>query len=187
MRSRFTPQERCPPKGSATILAYTGGMHTAQVQKLERAVDSAASALFAGASAFAAYRWLALDLTQPMLGAGAGAAGLLAYVCCRRALGAVVAGASAHRVPVFDVRELEPFDPESFDDAPEPLLLDDVLAEPQPDSRVVRLFDAAAMATPAELKSRIDRHLEGGATAAQSAEATQALHDALAELRRSLR
>jgi hypothetical protein len=66
----------------------------------------------------------------------------------------------------------------------EPLLLDDILAELGPNSRVVRLFDPQAMPTPGQLKSRIDRHLEPGEDAP---DAGQALHDALADLRRSIR
>jgi hypothetical protein len=66
----------------------------------------------------------------------------------------------------------------------EPLLLDDILAELGPDSRVVRLFDPEAMPTPGQLKSRIDSHLEPGQ---ESPDAGQALHDALADLRRSIR
>ena len=65
-------------------------------------------------------------------------------------------------------------------------LLEDQLADVGPDSRIVRLFDAAAMPAPGQLGSRIDRHLEGEPAAAQSVEAAQALQDALAELRRSI-
>lgn len=59
--------------------------------------------------------------------------------------------------------------------------------EDERDSRVVHLFDPASMPTPEEMISRIDRHLEGQPSAAQSANAAQALHEALAELRRSIR
>jgi len=55
------------------------------------------------------------------------------------------------------------------------------------DSRVVRLFDPAKMPTPGQLKSKIDDHLDQEATPQQHAEGVQALHEALAELRRSLR
>jgi hypothetical protein len=68
------------------------------------------------------------------------------------------------------------------------LVLDDVLSEIGPDSRVVRLFDPAAMPTPGQLKARIDRHLiEGALPRATSHDASQALYDALAELRLELR
>jgi hypothetical protein len=69
--------------------------------------------------------------------------------------------------------------------APEPLVLDDVLAKLEPDSRVVRLFDRKAMPTPGQLQSRIDDHL--GQRTSAAPDAAQALSDALAELRRSLR
>lgn len=55
------------------------------------------------------------------------------------------------------------------------------------DARVVHLFDPASMPTPEEMIARIDRHLESQPSAAQSADAAQALHEALAELRRSIR
>lgn len=66
------------------------------------------------------------------------------------------------------------------------LLLDDVLAEIGPESRVVRLFDPAAMPTAGELQSRIERHLGDGDPAGDP-EAAQALNDAILNLRRSLR
>ena len=69
----------------------------------------------------------------------------------------------------------------------EPLVLDDILAELGPDARVVRLFDRRAMPTPGQLKSRIDDHLGQGARPVVSSDAAQALSEALAELRRSLR
>lgn len=71
--------------------------------------------------------------------------------------------------------------------ASEPLILDDILAELGPDSRVVRLFDRKAMPTAGQLKRRIDTHLGGGGAPVPAPDASQALSDALAELRRSLR
>jgi hypothetical protein len=81
-----------------------------------------------------------------------------------------------------DVDRLEPASVQ-----PEPLVLDDILAEIGPDSRVVRLFDRKAMPTPGQLKSRIDSHLEQEASQSDASDASQALSDALAQLRRSLR
>lgn len=69
----------------------------------------------------------------------------------------------------------------------DPLVLDDILAKIGPESRVVRLFDRKAMPTPGQLKLRIDDHLGQGVPPAASSDASQALSDALAELRRSLR
>jgi hypothetical protein len=68
----------------------------------------------------------------------------------------------------------------------EPLILDDVLAAVATDSRVVSLFDRKSMPTPGQLSSSIDRHLERHGHPAHP-DAAQALSDALAELRRSLR
>jgi hypothetical protein len=68
-----------------------------------------------------------------------------------------------------------------------PLVLDDVLREIAPDSRVVQLFDRSAMPGPAQLKVRIDRHRDGGTSHFPSPDASQALFEALADLRRSLR
>jgi len=66
------------------------------------------------------------------------------------------------------------------------LLLDDILHSLGPQSRVVRLFDQPPMPTAGELKASIDRHLSSSAPPPQ-VDASQALHEALAELRRSLR
>jgi len=67
------------------------------------------------------------------------------------------------------------------------LVLQDILAELGPNSRVVRLFDPAAMPTPGQLNARIERHLEEGGSTAAAPDAAQSLYDALSELRRSLR
>jgi hypothetical protein len=81
-----------------------------------------------------------------------------------------------------DADRLEPDSTKS-----EPLVLDDILAELGPDSRVVRLFDPRTMPTPGQLKSRIDDHLEQEAPQPGASDASQALSAALAQLRRSLR
>jgi hypothetical protein len=119
----------------------------------------------------------------------------------------VARGQSRFRVPVFDLREFDTSETgellltdkvdgellltEADRLAPsasvDPLLLDDVLREIGPDARVVRLFDRKAMPTPGELKSRIDDHVGQASATAAPVDASQALSDALAELRRSLR
>jgi hypothetical protein len=76
---------------------------------------------------------------------------------------------------------------ESASTRTDPLVLDDILAEIGPDARVVRLFDPKRMPTPGQLKSRIDSHIEKAASSPGASDASQALSDALAELRRSLR
>lgn len=87
---------------------------------------------------------------------------------------------NAHELLLTDADRLRP-------EAAEPLVLDDILSQLGPDSRVVRLFDPAAMPTPGQLKGRIDDHLGRGTAPAPPSDAAQALSDALAELRRSLR
>lgn len=67
----------------------------------------------------------------------------------------------------------------------EDLVLDD-LADFGPNSRVVRLFDPAAMPRPGQIASRVDQDLQGEPEQMQSAEAARALQDALAELRRAI-
>ena len=155
---------------------------------IERNADRAASALFAAAAGYAAFAGFGV--------AQAAAAAALAYWLCLRTLGAVQPHTRRLPVPVFDVREIDVSEPDELlltevheqpADAPEePLVLDDILAELQPDSRVVRLFDPAAMPTPGQISARIDRHLAASGSPAAEADASQALHDALAELRRSL-
>jgi hypothetical protein len=160
-------------------------MELETVTRVETAVDGAASASFAAAVGSAAYAVLSGRASGSSLGAetavAAAAALLIAYNLLRR----VQPQTRAAPVPIFDVREIEAVAESA--PAEEPLLLDDILAELGPDSRVVRLFDRAAMPTPGELKARIDRHLEFDGGSAQPANASEALHDALAELRRSLR
>ncbi len=67
------------------------------------------------------------------------------------------------------------------------LLLDDPLPVPAPDSRVVQLFADGRMPSAGQLLTRIDRHLNDGGKSTPVADASDALSEALAELRRSLR
>ena len=81
-----------------------------------------------------------------------------------------------------DADRLRP-EPQNFDE----LVLDDILAKLGPQSRVVRLFDPAAMPTPGQLNARIERHLQAEKAPAAPQDAAEALYEALSELRRSLR
>jgi len=171
-------------------------MQAGSVALIERNVDRAASALFAAAAGYAAYAALAWRSAQPLPIAEAAAGAALAYWLCVHVLNAVQPRKRRLPVPVFDVRQIEEAQlPELLltetwnEPAPaeaEPLVLDDILAELRPDSRVVRLFDPAAMPTPGQFSARIERHLAGSSSPAAAEDASQALHDALAELRRSL-
>ncbi|HEV8407856.1 MAG TPA: hypothetical protein VGQ34_07955 [Sphingomicrobium sp.] len=191
-------------------------MQSASVIRIEKNVDRAASALFALACGYAANLWFAGELLKPVLGIATIAAIAFAYLVSTRALGAVHPELPRLPIPIFDVREVDSMDFGAMDlgelspangaeptqvaeplltdrvelapkTGEEPLLLDDILAEPGSNSRVVRLFDPSKMPTAGELNSRIGGHLDSEVSAAQSHDAAQALHDALAELRRSLR
>ena len=167
-------------------------MQAALVIKVEAAVNRVASALFAAACAFAAYRCLAVEAATPLLAAETAAAAALGYALSLIMLGTVQAERRRPPFSVFDVRHIDIAEPAATSESSpeptgsEPLLLDDILSEMGPDSRVVRLFDPAAMPTPGELKLRIDRHLCADASS-RPEDAVEALHEALAELRRSLR
>lgn len=169
-------------------------MQAGSANSIEAIIDRAASGLFGIASGYAAWGLLA-TLTPPQRDAASAAVGALAYALVVRVLRSVRPNGRRLPVPVFDVREIDAVGPEElllterFDPplAEEPLVLDDILGELMPDSRVVRLFDPAAMPTAGELNDRIQQHLVRGAPRAPLQDASQALHDALAELRRSLR
>jgi hypothetical protein len=171
-------------------------MQAATIVRIESGIDRVASALFAGACGYAAFTWLA-GSALPVTGAEILVVFGLAYVIALRALGTVRPERRKLAVPIFDVREVESLVPAPLlthrveepaaSQSEDALVLDDILAKLGPDSRVVRLFDPAAMPTAGELKSRIDRHLDDEVSAQQDADAAQALHDALAELRRSIR
>jgi hypothetical protein len=174
-------------------------MRGATVSKLEDGVMMAATATFAAAVGFAAYRGLDGMVGRPALVGLAAVATTIGIVLCERLLNRVGRGEPTFPVPIFDLGAMKPVElcelvlteaqrlkpVEQPPRLEEPLELNDVLHEVGPDARVVRLFDPSAMPTPAQLKARIDRHLEAGLPPA-SPDASQALYDALAELRRSL-
>jgi hypothetical protein len=180
-------------------------MQSALVIRIEQTVDQTASAVLGLACGYATSLWFVGELAKPMLAAAMLAVAGFAYFLSVRVLGAVHPQLPRSKVPIFDVRDLEPMDfgneadesdrSEMLLDDPletghwadeQPLLLDDVLAELESNSRVVRLFDPSAMPAAGDVRSRTDDELGSEISAAQSDDATRALYDALAELRRSL-
>jgi hypothetical protein len=172
-------------------------MDGGKAQRIELALDAGAALLCAAAVGTAAAR-----LWPSAVGIAASALGFVGSFALLRRIAPLDPGFS---LPGF---ELQPFDDAAdgellltdehrlaptellltdADRVTDELMLDDVLAELGTDSRVVRLFDRLAMPTPGELRERIDRHLAHGPTVPAPPDASQALHDALAELRRSLR
>jgi len=171
-------------------------MRGAIALQAEGAVDAAAASSLAAALAFVAFR-LAPGAFAP---ASAAAVAAFAFVLCRKALARVGAGRERYSVPVFDIRDFEPFEAGALDELllteadrlqpdanQDALVLDDILADIAADSRVVQLFDPTAMPTPGQLQARVDRHLDGGTPRPASPDASEALFAALADLRRSLR
>jgi hypothetical protein len=180
------------------------------VERIEMTVDLAAAALFAAAVGFCVVSLSRLPTHPQQLGVTV-AASVAAFILCGLPLRLVRPTRRALTMPHFEaVRGIDPIELDELlltdadrlhpgDDElvltdadrlrPEPtspLELDDILARIGPDSRVVRLFDPAAMPTPGQLKTRIDRHLGEDAPPTGPEDASQALFEALAQLRRSL-
>jgi hypothetical protein len=132
--------------------------------RVESGVDAGASALLAAAVAYALHGLFAAA-------GGAAAGGSLAFALCFVGLRKVQPEEPPFRVAPIEALLTEAdriaSEQQSANDHDE-LVLDDVLTELSSQSRVVRLFDPAAMPSAA------------------SPDASQALLDALAELRRSL-
>lgn len=166
------------------------GMDTRFAQRIEGIASLAAAAVLAAAVVFAAGR-----LTPSLVTVGGAAASALFVTLL--ALRSIGPGDREFPVAQFAPAELafeeldelllteaDRIDSSAGDDV---LVLDDVLADLGEDSRVVRLFDASAMPTPGQLRARIDRHLGQARSANEATDASAALHEALAELRSSLR
>jgi hypothetical protein len=168
-------------------------MSATRSQRIEWVVDAAAAILFAGGVGYALV--VTVGAATPTAGGSA-----LAFLASLRALRSIAPDHSGFELPEFEVQQLE-FEPldelllsesdrldrQSPAEQSGELVLDDILEQLGPDSRVVRLFDREAMPTAAQLQARIDRHLVAGGRQAPAADASADLYDALAELRQSLR
>jgi len=175
-------------------------MQATDAHRVEAAIGYAAAASFAAAAGFAAFH--AASRFTDLRGTLA-AACISALVACPVAfalLRLLEGQPKPFPQPCFETVEIEPvsisaagellltdadrLEPATHDEA---LVLEDVLTEVAPESRVVQLFDPAAMPTAARPQARIDRHLVGGGRHSPSPDASEALFAALADLRRSLR
>jgi len=134
--------------------------------RIESVVDAAAASLLAGAVGYAVYK---LAIAQAAV-AGAGVAFGLSFAGLRR-VQPNKDTAPIDRPVATPVGDLLAEADRSLAHEEDELVLDDILAALNPDSRVVHLFERDAM--PALPPPR-------------TPDASQALHDALAELRRSL-
>jgi hypothetical protein len=172
-------------------------MSGGKAEKIERALDAGAALLFGAAAGFGTVKLLT-SLTA------AAATGVFASAAAFAALRRVPVPERGFDVPEFtpenatfaELDELVLTDADRWQpqpqlqaqpDAGDELLLEDIVAELAPNSRVVRLFDPASMPTVGELNAAIEQHLGDTIGRAAPADASQQLYDALAELRRSLR
>jgi hypothetical protein len=168
-------------------------MDPRHAQRIEAIVDVGAAAILAAAAGYAVGRFASFGAT--ILAAAAAA-----FFISWRTLRAVASNAGSFPIAHFelielagaDIGELLLTDDDRLETQPalagaDELVLDDVLAKLGEESRVVRLFDVSAMPTAGQLKARIDQHLGDSHPPSSSPDASGALHQALAELRRSLR
>lgn len=131
----------------------------------EKAIDAAAAAIFAAAVGFA--------LWAAAFGAGQAAACVAAaFLAATYGLRQVSAGTQIYALADFPPATFEP-SPAAQDDVTGELILEDTLAQVSPDARVVRLFGTS--------QSQLSPH-----PGSEPPDASQALVEALAELRRSL-
>ncbi|MCL6697238.1 hypothetical protein LZ496_00330 [Sphingomonas sp. NSE70-1] len=166
-------------------------MKTAQKQHvLETAVEWVAPILLAAALGWAGFRL------------GAPLAGIVAAAIVAFAGGLGIMRRTDHAAPAaiapFEAAAIEPVEPDELllTAEDEVLILDDPLVEPPSDSRVVRLFERQEP-TPGELVDRITDFLGGTRQPVLvpqrpvedqfSADASAALHAALANIKASLR
>jgi hypothetical protein len=172
-------------------------MQAADAHRVETGVGYAAAGSFAAAVGFAVFHAVARFTDLPGMVAAGGVAAIVAYPAAQLLLRVLEGGPRPFPRPVFELVKIEPVELDELlltesvkiepAGDPAPLELDDILVEIAPDSRVVQLFDPSAMPTPGHLKARIDRHLDGGTPDFPSPDASEALFEALADLRRSLR
>lgn len=166
-------------------------------ERIEAIIDCGAALVLGGGGAYAATRAGGV----PAVAAAAAAAALFGAYAILRSV--------AVREPSFTLASFSPveamFDPidelllteqveelllteaDQFHDREAVLILEDILAKLGEGSRVIRLFDPAALPSASESKARIDRDLEENRISSGPPDASEALHAALSELRRSLR
>lgn len=181
-------------------------MRGGREERIERLFDRVAAAIFGAAVAAAVTILFRGSLALPQLAIISASGGLLACFVAAGLLRSVRPESQRFRVPSFALPELD-FDEcdelllteqvellltdadvlKPAKSSEEELVLDDILAKLGENSRVVRLFDPAATPTPGQLNARIEHHLRKGGAPAAPEDASQALFDALTQLRASLR
>lgn len=168
-------------------------MDARDAQRIEGIANLGAAAILAAAVAYAVSRFAAST-------AVVGAAAVAALFGALQVLRSIAPRDSEFSLAQFEPAELafedwdelllteaDRLDPGQPPAADGELVLDDVLAKLGEESRVVALFDSNAMPTPGQLSARIEWHLNQTDSPGASPDAADALHQALAELRRSLK
>ena len=158
-------------------------MDVRTVSRIESAADAAAATLFAAGVGYSLWA-LTRQATTTL-------AAMPAFALCLATLRRIEPVARGKDIPATEpamtqVSSLLAEADRSIAHSADELVLDDILAALDPDSRVVRLFERDVPPTPGALKQRTDEHLEGIIVTGPAPDASQALHDALADLRRSL-
>jgi hypothetical protein len=170
------------------------------VERIETTIDTVAATLFAAAMAFAVAILFRGAMPHPQWEAIAATVLIIGFAGCRSVLRKIPVARQHLILPSFTASSIETVQLDELvltdaDRLPasgpltgvdEPLVLDDILAEIDPESRVIRLFDPAEMLSPGQLKDRIEQHLDEGNSSTALPDASQALSEALAQLRRSL-
>ena len=141
--------------------------------RAEWAVDVAAAAIFAAAVAFAVSTLTAAAGPIPLFVAAA------AFLPVHALLRHIPVDGRNYALPAFRPAPIEPV-PEAQGETTAELLLQDKLGTVNPDARVVRLFD------PSRMPGAPEPHHDSRRSRTVPPDASQALSDALAELRRSL-
>jgi len=141
-------------------------MNLGSEDRAEMAVDIAAAAIFAGATGFAIW---AIAPGPAVVVTAAGAGFLAAAFGLRR----IKPETHSYRLPAVPLETIEPTQAACGEGVDE-LILEDALGEVSPHARVVRLFGPS------------QSHLPSNHARPAPPDASQALVEALAELRRSL-
>jgi hypothetical protein len=156
-------------------------------KEIEAIADCGAAVLLGAAASYASAR---AGAGPAIAAAAAGASMIGAYLVLRSIMVRPPAFALASFAPVdADFEECDELlltDADRVETRGEELVLDDILAKLREGSRVVRLFDPAAMPSPGESTDQIGRHANGHRSYSEPPDASEALHAALSELRRSL-
>jgi len=180
-------------------------MRGGRATKVEKAVERTAATIFAAAIGCSTLAFLASDLDRLRLAIVWLGASVVGYALAATVLRMLGRDAAQFALPSFELLplDLDPWDElllteqtelvlTEADQLPEKsaeneLILDDILAKLGSDSRVVRLFEPSAMPTPGQLNAQIESHLRQASTPAAPVDASEALFEALTQLRRSLR